>query len=123
MSYVLTSKNEQLAFRIDLAHIKKMLFLAIIFLPSINSTFSLDCCDEIYLSAVQRWSDRQFKYSDLSGKYIKQQDMFNEHPYYRKTCTSKSLKGTSITRMYYLIYYRKGTAIEKGKLIIDLVKL
>ena len=60
------------------------------------------------------WLARQSKYSDLIGKYIKQ-GMFNERPYYRKTCT---LKGTSITRTYYLIYYQKGTAIEKGKPIL-----
>ena len=88
-----------------------LLFFAIIFLPIINSTLSLNCCDEISLSLYGIYS----KYSDLVGKYIKQQGMFNGHPYYRKKCTSKSLKGSRITRTYYLIYYHKGTIVEKGK--------
>ena len=90
-----------------------LLFFAIIFLPIINSTLSLDCCDEISLSINEHYAIA--KYSDLVGKYIKQQGMFNGHPYYRKKCTSKSLKGSSITRTYYLIYYQKGTVVEKGK--------
>ena len=96
-----------------------MLFFAIISLLSINSTLSLECCDEISLSVEPTFNGQFFgvysKYSDLFGKYIKQHGMFNKRPYYRKKCTSKSLKGTNITRTYYLIYYQKGTVVEKGK--------
>ena len=57
----------------------------------------------------------RYKYSDLEGKYIKQ-GMFNERPYYRKTCT---LKRTSPFRRYYFIYYQKRTDefFHEGKLI------
>ena len=61
----------------------------------------------------------RYKYSDLEGKYIKQ-GMFNERPYYRKTCT---LKNTS--RRYYLIYYQKRTSdfYHEGNLITHVLVL
>ena len=63
----------------------------------------------------------RYKYSDLEGKYIKQ-GMFNERPYYRKTCT---LKGTSPSRRYYYIYYQKRTDefFHEGKLITHVLAL
>ena len=104
-----------------------MLYFAIIIILLIincfNSTLSHDCCDndEIYMYINFNRFDEyyRYKYSDLEGKYIKQ-GMFNERPYYRKTCT---LKDTS--RRYYFIYYQKRTSdfYHEGNLITHVLVL